>query len=174
MKISNFLQRIFVFDMDGVLAEYRYKDSSKFISPHDRDIGFFSNLRPVKKVVNFLDYLIEVGDPVFILSNVGNSIKSSISQYEKIWWLSKNVNGFEKIPKNNLIFCKSDDSKTNWMEIIYSRLIDLDYKFYNTQPITRDRLVLIDDTHKILDSVERKDFKAWHVSTLLVEIEDKI
>lgn len=96
-------KRIF-FDMDGVLAEFKPEAKMDDLLSD----GYYRNLKPLQKNIDALNYLVEKGAEVFILSKV----LSDKARKEKDDWLDAyQVN----IPKSKRLYVEIDEDKSDYI-----------------------------------------------------------
>lgn len=104
-------KRRYFFDMDGVLAYWRYLPLEIVTQA-----GYFSSLSPEKKFKTLIKLLIEAGEEVFVLSSV---FQDKHSETEKNLWLDRE---FPLIPPQNRIFVPYGESKSLHLLSIFGTL----------------------------------------------------
>lgn len=129
--------------MDGVIAEFRYKDSIKLENFLEK--GVFRHRRPVLDIITILDPQLY---DIYIMS----SIPSSRAAMEKMAWLKDYNIETEEVFFISPGFKKSDFIKT----IAEEKGWDLSQTY------------MLDDTHKILLECEEEGINAIHPTTFLI------
>ena len=124
-----------LFDMDGVLAEYKWGEND-LIRGGDTEV--YMNKRPIYTVIEYAKCLVEKGVSVGILS----SCNTSEQKDAKLTWLA-----------NNAPFITDDIYILVWSEL---DLVGDDKNYAKARLIQTivgyDTIYLIDDKHKIIDA----------------------
>ena len=105
-------------DMDGVLANFNAEKNA--VERFSKEIGFFKELRPIKKNVRFISNLIKKGYNVKILSASPNQQADS----DKIEWLKKHL---PNLDIENVILCRNGENKAKFAVNISNSILIDDY-----------------------------------------------
>ena len=131
------------FDMDGVFAEY--------------DVGNFdySNIRPIKSIINLMEKLLMEGINVKVLS----ICKNNKIVKEKYDWINKYASFLKK---DNINFISKEDNPG-------FESSELKSKFLRERVNKNYINVLVDDDILIIKKVikENKDVKVFHISSII-------
>lgn len=140
-----------IFDMDGVLAEYKYGEGDAIIKNID---GAFINKRPLYSIVNKVIELSKLSyTDIYIIS----SCFSRKHEYEKDTWLNKYIPFIKK--ENRLYsYCKTFNECNEKKVVLIKKIIKC-----------KSPLVIIDDEHDVLRQLKNcnKDILLFHISSLI-------
>lgn len=149
--IKSGIKTLVLFDMDGVLAEYKWGENEAI---KRGDVEVYLSKRPIKSVIKFAKKLFDEGVAVGILS----SCETAEQREAKLVWLSANtpfIKGNVHIVVWNelgLVGSDRDSAKARVMQGIRGY----------------DEIYLIDDKHKIINATnEILPNCARHVSEVL-------
>lgn len=151
MNVNNF----YVFDMDGVMAEYGAVIDGKYHLnlTHSQlcSQGLFLKKRPVLPVIA---RILTIGNCVYVLT----AGPGRYAAEDKRKWLKGNL---PWINQENIFVVDNQKQKVNKLETIFSIQKSLNPN------IKKSNLILVDDDHEVLKQAESLGYTAWHVSTFL-------
>lgn len=127
---------IVIFDMDGVLCEYRYYEGDRILNG---DVNIYLNKRPIKESIKFLKKCIKGGKECYIVTSCVNE-----AQYEaKKTWIKQYIPFF---PLNRIICIFHNDFKER-IDAKVNKIIEI---FSNAN---HRKCYVIEDTHDILRKI---------------------
>ena len=100
-------------DMDGVLADFNNEPNA--IERFDNEVGFFYNLQPIVKNVNFVNALVKNGYNVCILSASPNEQ----ADFDKLVWLHTHMPQIKNITIMRVGQNKADFVKTKGINVLF-------------------------------------------------------
>lgn len=106
------------FDMDGVLADFHNEKNG--VERFSKENNFFKNLRPIKKNVKFINWLIKNEYNVNILSASPNNV----ADLDKILWIKKYI---PNLKLKKIILCRNHENKSDFVKDIENSLLIDDY-----------------------------------------------
>ncbi len=125
-----------IFDMDGVLCEYRFGEGNKILNG---DIDVYLNKRPIKEAIRFLKKCICRGKNCYIVTSCVNK-----AQYDaKKEWILRHAPFF---PAEKILCIFHDDFKDR-IDAKVNKIIDIYSNCDNR------KCYVIEDTHDILYKV---------------------
>lgn len=106
------------FDMDGVLANFEKEPNA--VDRFAVEKGFFYRLKPIRKNVRFIRYLIKKGYNVNIISASPNRHADKCKRL----WLKKYV---PELHSHKIVLCRNSDKKSDFVENIKNTILIDDY-----------------------------------------------
>lgn len=167
LRVEDLKDCITFWDFDGVLMPYRATPKKTHINQEDyiaRFIRLDGNPGGIKDICNYgiYDHL-----------SIPNSLVSLISGLDpdKVYVLSSMSSSFEyeakrkiisetytTIKKDHILFCATEHKHL---------LINSMYRGALHKEVSREKVVMIDDTVSVLEAVEKLGFTAYHNSMLI-------
>ena len=109
------MKKIIYCDMDGVLADFA--QAPRAIERFATEKGFFKYLNPIAENVNFIRYLIQRGESVYILSASPNKQADK----DKREWLAEHL---PEIKRNRIILMRNGQKKIDFVKTKSGILLD--------------------------------------------------
>lgn len=143
-----------LFDMDGVLCEYRYGEGSKILKG---DTNVYLSKRPIQTVIKFLKECLDIGNDCFIITSCVTKKQFNA----KIDWISKNIPFFS----SNRVYCVFHSDFDSRIEKKINKICEI-AKIGKTQ-----KYYVIEDTHEILSklyALNEKNIIPVHVINIII------
>lgn len=147
---------IVFFDFDGVLGTYQatsekvHIDETEYIKRQVYGEDPFSATMAPASMKNIVGQLNP--DTTYVLSNMA----STFELRNKIKFLNKH---YPNIKAENILFVSNDSYKRLIIEALYENKYIGEY--------SKQQIILVEDTIKIISDVESEGFKCYHISSFL-------
>ncbi len=150
--IKDLQNKYVFFDFDGTLCELRYNNLAypidhNWLKSMLFDSEVYKNARPLKTMQDVVSKLNP--DNVFVLG----AITTNKEIEQKYAWLQKH---FPQIKKENIYFINKMKNKVEMLKV-FAEYKNIEFK----------NIVMVDDTHLVLQEAEQEGFIVYHPSSFV-------